>query len=173
MPEGDQQRATGRLHSVEVQGENSLSEDPQGIPRELGPKGRTCVAAGSTMYHPREAASGEPEKREKTRERGYDIPVDPETGKDRKGPERKPRCRVLREAALARARRGRRRPRNGDDEQGMAGGQRPRSAVAPQPSIRDHHSRFREKLTAWNCVEVVVGSKLVYYNEIIIPYYPL
>jgi len=43
-----------------------------------------------------------------------------------------------------------------------AGGQRPRSAVAPQPSIRDHHLRFREKLTAWNCVEVVVGSKLHY-----------
>ena len=44
----------------------------------------------------------------------------------------------------------------------MAGGQRPRSTVTPQPSIRDHHSRFREKLTAWNCVEVVVRSKLIY-----------
>jgi len=42
---------------------------------------------------------------------------------------------------------------------GMAGGQRPRSAVTPQPSNRDHHSRFEEKLTAWNYVEVVVRSK--------------
>jgi len=41
----------------------------------------------------------------------------------------------------------------------MAGGQRPRSAVTPQPSNRDHHSRFEKKLTAWNCVEVVVRSK--------------
>jgi len=40
-----------------------------------------------------------------------------------------------------------------------AGGQRPRSAVTPQPSNRDHHSRFEKKLTAWNCVEVVVRSK--------------
>ena len=31
----------------------------------------------------------------------------------------------------------------------------------PQPSILDHHLRFREKLTAWNCVEVVAGSKLL------------
>jgi len=50
---------------------------------------------------------------------------------------------------------------NSDDEREKAGGQRQRSAVAPQPSIRDHHSRFREKLTAWNYVEVVVGSKLL------------
>jgi len=82
-------------------------------------------------------------------------------GRAKEDPRKRLRHQALHWAAPARARRGQRRPKNGDDEQKLAGGQRPRSAVTPQPSTRDHHSRFREKLTAWNCVEVVVGSKLL------------
>jgi len=41
-------------------------------------------------------------------------------------------------------------------------GPAPEVSCSPQPGVHDHHSRFREKLTTWNCVEVVVGSKLHY-----------
>jgi len=40
-------------------------------------------------------------------------------------------------------------------------GSAPEVSCNPQPSIRDHHLRFREKLTARNYVEVVVESKLL------------
>jgi len=100
----------------------------------------------------------------KTRRRKPNIPEESGEREGLRKPGRKPTRRALHGAALARARRGRRQPRGDDGEQEMAGGQCPWSAVAPQPGILDHHLRFKEKLTAWNCVEVVVGSKLGYYT---------
>jgi len=94
--------------------------------------GRQRVAAGSIMHRLHEAASGRPEKRKTRKKQG-----ERRTRGSRKAArlgrayERKPKRRALLEAAPARARRGQRRPKNGDDEQGAAGGQRPRSAVTP------------------------------------------
>jgi len=107
----------------------------------------------------RQPARGQ-ENGKKTRKRKPNIPEDPGEREGSRKPGRRPIRQALHGAALARARRGRRRPRGDDDEQELAGGQCPWSTVAPQPGILDHHSRFKEKLTAWNCVEVVVGSKL-------------
>jgi len=48
-------------------GENSQSKGLQGIPREPELNSRPRLAAGGTMHHSREAASGEPENRKKIR----------------------------------------------------------------------------------------------------------
>jgi len=62
---------------------------------------------------------------------GDDIPESLRSWPYKGSLRKKTQSRALREAAPARVRRGQRRPRNGDDEQKAAGGQRPRSAVAP------------------------------------------
>ena len=56
---------------------------------------------------------------------GDDVPEEPKAGKVGRAPERKPIHRVLHGAASARARRGQRRPKTGDDEQKKGRGPAP------------------------------------------------
>jgi len=138
---------------------------------ELGPPGHTQETEDGTAGHTwprvvqrtttaRRLVNGQRKPEKIPGEGGRDVPETPEAERAREG--------TIGGSATERCTEQHRREhvvdsddQNGDDEHEMAGGQRQRSAVAPQPGIRDHHSRFKEKLTAWNCVEVVVGSKLL------------
>jgi len=128
--------------------------------RDRGLNGRPRAAAGSTTHHLREATGERPEKSGKFRRRGKGRT----RGTKGLGGRRRTREKAQTPNAAwgsigwstswtAMTENQRRRVGNGR-------GPAPEVSCNPQPSIHDHHSRFGKKLTAWNCVEVVVRSKL-------------
>jgi len=104
------------------------------------------------MHHHREATGERPEeagKNPQTRETTHQKDTRP---RGRRGAKRKLILRALHGAALVRARRGQRRPKNGDDEQKKGGGQRRRSTVAPSRETEATICVSRRNLplgTAW------------------------
>ena len=63
MPEGGQQRATGRPRSVEEEGDTYEARTPRVYPRGRGMNGRPRTAAGGATHHLREATGERPEKK--------------------------------------------------------------------------------------------------------------
>jgi len=82
MPEGGQQQATGRPHSVEDWGETHGARTPRVYLEERGLNGRPRVAAGSTTHHHLEATGERPEEMGKNPvDEGNDVPEGPKAGR--------------------------------------------------------------------------------------------
>jgi len=110
------------------------------------------VAAGSTLHQRREAASegpGKAGKNPQTRETTYQGGQEP--AKAREDPREEPIRRALHGAAPARARRGRRRLKSGDDEQEKGRGPAPEVSCSPpaeypRPPFASQRETYRLEL---------------------------
>ena len=112
MPEGGQQRATGRPRSVEGRGETYRARTPRVYLEDRGLNGRPRTAAGgANAPPPRGDRRKARKKRRKSADEGNDVPKGPKAREGEGGPEREPIRRALHGAAPARARRGQRRPK--------------------------------------------------------------